>query len=263
MPDAGRDCIMRALGDDRVMRNTQLGWIDNYYLGGLVMHSLRRAFEILSSVAIICGFVCPAVGQPTLERLDKSIRERTDDGAKPRAETDRPAGYLGLTADDAKDRGRGVRVLAVRAGGPAAAAGLKANDLITAIGGVRVREMSDMAEIMALFPAGDTVAMDIQRDGKQQQVKVTLGQSPAAKEAAKPAVAAPEPRVAKKPADEPPLVLPKEPPDVKPELTPPRPKPLLPAAPPPTVEQLQRRIEQLERRVEQLEKALAEALKKP
>jgi membrane-associated protease RseP (regulator of RpoE activity) len=195
--------------------------------------------------------------------LEKSIRERTDDGARPPAEADRRAGYLGLTADDANDRGRGVRVLAVRAGGPAAAAGLKANDLITAIGGVRVREMSDMAEILALFSAGDTVAMDIQRDGKQQQVKVALGQSPTAKEAAKPAVAATEPRVAKKPADEPPMVLPKEPPDVKPELAPPRPKPLLPAAPPPTVEQLQRRIEQLERRVEQLEKALAEALKKP
>ena len=109
------------------------------------MKILQRSIRWVAAIALIWGGGLAALGQPTLERLEKSIRERTDDaaepvaGAKPPAEAGRPAGYLGLTADDANDRGRGVRVLAVRAGGPAAAAGLKANDLITAIAGVRVR----------------------------------------------------------------------------------------------------------------------------
>ena len=110
---------------------------------------------------------------------------------------------------------------------------MKPGDVIVAANGQRIDSGSALHNLEGLLPVGQAVKLDLQRDGKQQQAKVTLGQPPGAKEAAKP------------------------------ELTPPRPKPLLPAASPPTVEQLQRRIEQLERRVEQLEKALAEALKKP
>jgi C-terminal processing protease CtpA/Prc len=221
----------------------------------------RCSVPFLTSLVLAWGIAYPAAGQPTLERLEKSIRERTDGEAKPAA-AGRQAGYLGLTADDVNDRGRGLRVLAVRPGGPAAIAGLKPNDLITAIAGVRVRQMSDMAEIMALFPAGDTIALDIQRDGKQQQVKVTLAQPPAAKEAAKPPPTA-------APAGE--LDLPLFNPETNEYTRPPAsspgpespPRPKTPAPPfAPTLVQLQRRIEQLERRVEQLEKALAEALKK-
>jgi hypothetical protein len=251
----------------------------------MTMTCARFSVPLLTLAMLAWGAARPVAAQPTLERLEKSIRERTDGEAKPAA-AGQKSGYLGLTADDANDRGRGVRVLAVRPGGPAAAAGLKPNDLITAIAGVRVRQMSDMADIMALFPAGDTVALDVQRDGKQQQMKVTLAQPLAAKEAAKDG-AKPAPKPEAKPqaaAEELPAAgpeltpprpkpllqadAPEVPPRPKPLLpadapeVPPRPKPLLPAAAPPTVEQLQRRIEQLERRVEQLEKALAEA-KKP
>jgi membrane-associated protease RseP (regulator of RpoE activity) len=254
MPGNGSSSIIRAAGDHPAKQDPSDGCSPVFTIEeDFAMKRPRCLVSFLTGLVLALGIACPASGQPTLERLEKSIRERTDGEAKPPA-AGRQAGYLGLTADDANDRGRGVRVLAVRPGGPAAAAGLKPNDLLTAIAGVRVRQMSDMADIMALFPAGDIIAVDVQRDGKQQQVKVTLAQPPAGKEAVKEPV-----REATKPpaaAGEPALVLPEEPPVARPELSPPS------KIAAPTVEQLQRRIEQLERRVEQLEKTLAATLKK-
>ncbi len=144
-----------------------------------------------------------ASAQPVLERLEQRIRERVkplvtgavpaDRGAaqRPLPPAGRPAaaglpvnfepGYLGVVADDQKDRGRGVRVLDLRPGGPAEKAGILRNDLINGIAGIRVRQMTDMADIMILFSPGDILTFDVLRGNKQQQVKVTLGRRPAPK----------------------------------------------------------------------------------
>ena len=210
-----------------------------------------------------------APAQPFLERLEQRIRDRVnqqpDDpaAAPPVQPAGRQPGYLGAVADDTNDRGRGVRILDVRPDGPAHKAGLRKQDLITALAGTRVRQMSDMADVLELFPAGESLTFDVLRDGKPQKIKVTLGRRPA------PAVGPAEPRPETVPIPAPaagaPPALPRTPIDplgVEPDLQGPR-LPDLPAAEPSQIEQLQRRIEQLERRVAELERALAETLKKP
>ena len=165
----------------------------------------------------------------------------------PASTTSRP--YLGITADDANDRGRGVRVLQVHTGGPGARAGLQTQDLITAAAGQRVRAVAEMAEILEVLKPGDKLLLDVQRDNASQKVEVVLGQQPSATSSAASSETA-------APATTKPIV---------PEPTPTTTKSTVPDFPeikPPEndrarIEALEQRIEKLERRIEQLEKAAA------
>jgi S1-C subfamily serine protease len=67
----------------------------------------------------------------------------------------------------------------VASGGPAAAAGLQANDVITKLGNTVVKNESDLAVALILNHAGDKVSVNVMRSGKQITVQVTLG-TPAA-----------------------------------------------------------------------------------
>ena len=147
-----------------------------------------------------------------------------------------------MVADDKKDRGRGIRILDLRPGGPAEKGGLRKQDLITAVAGIRVRQMSDMAEVLQLSGVGEAVIFEIVREGKARQVQVTLGPRPAVP------LLPPEPAPPAAPLPPGPNV--------------PMPADANPAADAAEVERLQQRVAQLERRVADLERVLADMLKK-
>jgi len=219
---------------------------------------MRRAVStaVLSSCLVWSWFSTPmpAWGQPILERLEQKIREGTDQTVElavpvasdtapaPPLPTVRPpvgkSGYLGLIGDDQKDRGRGVRVLEVRPGSAADKGGLRKDDLINGLEGVRVRQMTDLVDILTLFPPGETLSLDFLRDTKQMQTKVTLGHRPQP-----PTVQSPRIQTTEDPEGVP--LPPAEPPKT----------PKQPATP--TIAELLNRIEQLERRVAALEQAKA------
>ncbi len=69
-------------------------------------------------------------------------------------------------------------VPAVFAGSPAAAAGLKEGDIILDLDGTRVDETHDLSSLIVPHAPGDTVTLQIQRDGATRTVKVTLGTLP-------------------------------------------------------------------------------------
>ena len=141
-------------------------------------------------LAAVWGFAAHvAFAQSALERLEQQIRQRNpragaNDATPPAQPTpavsadatrsnDSP--YLGLVGDDQNDRGRGVRVLTVSPGGPADKAGIRRQDLVTAMTGVRIRQMSDLADLLSTFSAGQTTTVEILRDGKKQTAKLTFG----------------------------------------------------------------------------------------
>jgi S1-C subfamily serine protease len=74
----------------------------------------------------------------------------------------------------------GVLVAKVTEGGPAAKAGLKENDLITAVEGVRVRSPQAVAEAVAAHAPGDSLTLTVLRmpDAKEMQIAVVLGENP-------------------------------------------------------------------------------------
>jgi len=256
---------------------------------------LSRALCMSCLIALLQTNAPSASAQITLKELQEQIRQRQGNSAPRRptdarrpaatrqpAATERPAtpqrstpaqqpGYLGLMADDAKDRGRGVRVTNIRPIGPAAMGGVLKGDLITSIDGVRVRQMSDMAAILGVCRAGQTIAVDVLRADKKQSLKITLGHRPTTGQPSTTATApepvrlpTPVPIAAKPPVEGPQLVPPKpqtlakEPAEPAEPEKDEKPKAEEPKAETPSTEYLLRRIEELEKRVKQLEKALAE-----
>lgn len=98
-------------------------------------------------------------------------------------------GWLGVfiqevTADIADSLGldevSGALVASVSEGGPADMAGLEAGDVITAFNGSKVEKSRDLPRIVAETPVDQTVPVDVIRNGKPEQFKVTLGELEAA-----------------------------------------------------------------------------------
>ncbi len=96
--------------------------------------------------------------------------------------------YLGvgiqkLNEDLAKQFGtkadQGVVVASVGGKTPAAAAGLKAGDVILDFAGKKVTDPRDLQEVVERSPIGSTQPLVILRDGKQTTLNVTLREQPA------------------------------------------------------------------------------------
>ncbi len=244
-------------------------------------------------VLVILSFVLAGIvlAQTTLDRLEQQIRQRVSPSQggtsvyrTPPTPSAYPAQssppepspdnisiannsmpvYLGIMADDRRDRGRGVRIADVRPGGPAEKAGLRKQDLVTSVEGIRVRQLSDLTEILGVYQPADVVEFDIIREGEPLKIKVTLGRPPTMPAAGQTAEVIPLP------PPEPILPVP------GPAKTTPSPGKAIPTPaktiPPPandysssdseTIEKLQNRIAELERQVAELKQALSEAQKK-
>ncbi len=66
---------------------------------------------------------------------------------------------------------------------PAAKAGIKAGDVITAINGTPVKDSRDLARRIGMMAPGTSVKFDIVRDGQSQTASLTLGELPAERQA--------------------------------------------------------------------------------
>jgi 2-alkenal reductase len=74
----------------------------------------------------------------------------------------------------------GVIVTAVQSGTPAASAGLRARDVILKVNGQQIDEAHPLKSVLLGSRPGDRVTLTIVRDGKQQDIQITLGQPAAA-----------------------------------------------------------------------------------
>jgi serine protease Do len=97
-------------------------------------------------------------------------------------------GWLGVAIQDVTgDLGKsldlpahaGVLVSDVTPGSPAAAAGLRRGDVITAIDGVKTVDSAHLRNSVALAGKGKKVRVELLRDRKSVSVEVTLGEAPA------------------------------------------------------------------------------------
>jgi len=66
--------------------------------------------------------------------------------------------------------------LAVTSGSAAEKAGIKEKDVILSINGEKITTKNSMASIIQKFNAGDNITLHILRDGKEQDISVTLGE---------------------------------------------------------------------------------------
>jgi membrane-associated protease RseP (regulator of RpoE activity) len=119
------------------------------------------------------------------DRLNEAAREVSDLSmqlyAEPFMRGGAPRAILGINVGSdnaAEESEHGVRVLSVSPGGPAATAGVKANDIIVSFGGRKLQKAggkSPRQELLALTRGAEPntpVALDLERDGKVQTLKV-------------------------------------------------------------------------------------------
>jgi hypothetical protein len=129
----------------------------------------------------------PALNPPALTPPALTPPREAPAGS-PESEVGRQPGYLGLIGDlDSA----GIRVLSVHEGGPAAAAGIRENDVITAVNGRNVATTEDMTDVISSHFAGDELQFDVRRGERPIQLTVTLGARMSDEEAAAVAGATP------------------------------------------------------------------------
>jgi S1-C subfamily serine protease len=78
-------------------------------------------------------------------------------------------------AQDGSAVGSGARVVSVQDGSPAADAGLKAGDVVTAIDDRPVTSSTELTAAVRSRTPGDTVTLTVARGGQSQSIEVTLG----------------------------------------------------------------------------------------
>ncbi|PWL17777.1 serine protease [Falsochrobactrum shanghaiense] len=95
------------------------------------------------------------------------------------------ATFQNITPDVAEGLGMekafGVLVTAVSKDGPAAQAGLKVGDVVLSVQGVRVDNLDVLAYRLSTAGIGNTISLDVMRDGKSFDMPVKLGKEPEAK----------------------------------------------------------------------------------
>lgn len=93
-------------------------------------------------------------------------------------------GYIGVTSANVDSRiaerlglpvDYGVLIVSVESGGPADKAGIETNDVVVAVDGKKIETSTALRTAITSHKPGDTIALDIYRDGAKQQIKVTVG----------------------------------------------------------------------------------------
>ena len=83
--------------------------------------------------------------------------------------------YLGVSLSSASSS---ARVGSVRSGTPAAKAGLKAGDVITALGGKSVTSSAELESLIGAHKPGDSVSLTYTRNGTSHTVQLTFASRP-------------------------------------------------------------------------------------
>ncbi len=136
--------------------------------GGLVVNAAGEAVGIATSVlSRIAGLAIPA---STIDRVADEILTR---GRVAR-------GYLGvgLQPVELADHQKGLIVLSLESGGPAAKAGVLIGDILTQLGGSAVGDTDDIQAVLEPLVVGQPVAAVVSRGGVSQEIAITIGERP-------------------------------------------------------------------------------------
>ncbi len=147
-------------------------------LSGQLVGINTASFNPQGSMAgnIGLGLAIPSnLARDVVEQLiTKGVVVRGTLGAETQNLTAAIARGLGL------DETRGALITRVLPGSGAAAAGLKAGDVVMSVNNQRVDSAQALHNIEGLQAVGSTLALDVRRDGKPLQLKATLKEQPRA-----------------------------------------------------------------------------------
>lgn len=147
---------------------------------------------VISSLLLMLGIASPLTAIERPKALDDNLQEKApanravqvpeDDGALKEAA---PSAWLGVFSQEADEAlaaqlgiEGGVVLRFVAEGSPAADAGLKVHDVISAMDGEAIRSQVDLRETVLEHEPNSEVKMDVVSGGVKKEVLVTLGERP-------------------------------------------------------------------------------------
>lgn len=86
-------------------------------------------------------------------------------------------GLIGIVAKTSDPFQDGTEVAAVRTRSPAESAGLKPGDNVLEIDGTPVRRHQEIRQALGRYDAGETIAVKVEREGNQIDLRITLAES--------------------------------------------------------------------------------------
>ncbi|MGZ4271112.1 MAG: S1C family serine protease [Solirubrobacteraceae bacterium] len=86
--------------------------------------------------------------------------------------------YLGVATSSADSSSPGALVQSVTRGGPAADAGLRSGDVVTAVGSTPIRGTNDLVAAIATHQPGEHVQLTVRRGSQTVKLSATLGTQP-------------------------------------------------------------------------------------
>jgi serine protease Do len=130
---------------------------------------INTAIVSPSGGSVGIGFAIPSeVAQPIVERLRNGGHVER--------------GWLGVSIEDrpghGENGGGGVAIAGVERNGPAARAGMRPGDVVTAVNGEHVDTAHNLIKAVAATPPGNNVRLTVRRGGRDMDVPVTVGRRP-------------------------------------------------------------------------------------
>jgi serine protease Do len=189
----GRD-IRQGLYDDFIQTDAAINRGNSggplFNLAGEVV-GVNTAIYSPTGGSIGIGFSIPS-------NLARNIVAQLRDGGRVRR------GWLGVNIQQVTDElaesfglgngPRGALVARAQEGGPAAAGGIRAGDVILRFNGQEVREMRNLPRIVADTQVGRQVPVVVWRDGREQTVQITVAELPGEQQQAAAQPTQPAPR---------------------------------------------------------------------
>jgi putative serine protease PepD len=138
------------------------------------MAGIASGFALAATVAIA---QMSAAAQPERGHhgCPKGRRVVAVSGQRAAEQISTPA-WLGVVYQErTSDVQQGAPVLQVYAGSPAASAGLRAGDVVTAVDGEVIDMRGELRALIRASRPGSTVTLTVERDGSQVAIPTTLG----------------------------------------------------------------------------------------
>lgn len=146
------------------------------------MTRIARTWTTMAALAVVAGMACLATSQETKSNNDSSTKQTNDQH--------RRRGFLGVMVDqvnpavashisDFEANGQGLIVEHIDSKSAAAKAGIKVHDILMTYEDQKLFAAEQLIRLVGSDKPGNSVTIGLIRQGKQQKVKVELGERPA------------------------------------------------------------------------------------
>ncbi|RZK91060.1 MAG: PDZ domain-containing protein, partial [Methylobacterium sp.] len=128
-------------------------------------------------IAVNTAIVSPTGGSVGIGfAVPSEIARRVVDDLRQKGRIDR--GWLGVSISDVQRLGAGVRIATVDRQGPAAQAGLRPGDVVTAVNDVKIETTNGLIRTVAGIAPGTDAKLSMVRGGQPTELIVTVGRRP-------------------------------------------------------------------------------------